>query len=284
MPARRRYVEPAAATEADSRPRGGGLEYAHYLIPRQNDARPGLTQVVALQEAWLRGGYIAAPGSAALQRINFNRTIWSETASQTGATLLKSRVDFKAAPVPLDAAVKTELADADFRLTWPIETAWTAGLKYPLDHMPRTPRGGEGPGFNLEIHSLGDYVYLTSDLVAAYPNIDPASRPVACKVSGTNLHYAAERVANMFDLMGSRIRHTCPTCSTIFKPQERSVAVKDGWTAETRQQPGGATYRFAIVIDCGKAVPENSPTVTPEFKALSEAALGQPLYEVGTAY
>ena len=46
---------------------------------------------------------------------------------------------------------------------------------------------------------------------------------------------------------------------------------------------GGITYRFAIVVDCGKSLPTNEtaePATTAEFKRVCEAALGVVLYEV----
>lgn len=283
-PAHVRRDDIATGSLPEGRQRGGGLEYAHYLIPRANDFRPTLAQVASLTIAWLDAGYIPKAGSAALQRIDYTKSIWAEAAKATGSALLKNRIDFKSAPVPLDAATQTELAARDYRLIWPIQTAWTAGLKYALDQMPTARRGTDGPGYNLEIHSLNDYVYVSSELIASFPNVDPAARPVPCKVSGTDIHYVSEPIDRMFDQLGSRIRHTCPTCSTIFKPQERRVSVRDGWTGERRDVAGGATYRFAIVIDCGTDIPEQRPNAVAEFKAICEAAIGQPLYEIGNAY
>jgi hypothetical protein len=267
-----------------SRPRGGGLEYGHYLIPRTNDVRPDATRVATLVKALVDAGYLAATGTPAFQRLKFTDSIWSEAAAKTGATYLSNRVDFKGVPVPLDDATTQALAQGDYRLLFPIRTAWTAGLKLPLDQSAPARRGEDGPGYDIEFHSANDYVHLTSELIGTFPTVDPATRPVPCKVSGTNLRYAAERVDNMFDRLGDRIRHTCPTCSTIFRPQERPVRVLDGWTGTPAIVQGGATYRFAVVIDCGTSIPEQRPSATPEFKALCERVLATPLYEIGTSY
>jgi hypothetical protein len=270
--------EPAAIRKATA-------EYAHYLIPRDNTFRASEAQVAALASALLRAGYVAQPGSAALQRLDFTKTAWSSAAAATGAALMTKQTSFAACPV-LDAAPALRaLAGADFRIVWPVHTVWTAGLKYPLDRQPKLLRGQSGPSLNLEIHSLNDYVYLTSETLQPFPNADAASLPVACKVSATNLHYTADRPDNIFDLMGSRIKHTCPTCGTIFRPQERKVVVRDGWTGRKRDEPGGAAYRFAILIDCGNAIPDQGPpTAVPEFLRLCEAAIGQKLYQIGNAY
>lgn len=271
-------------TAEHSRPRGAGLEYGHYLIPRVGGFRPSPAQVQTLIKAMVEEGYLAATGSAAFQRLSFKDSNWSEAAAKTGATLLRDRVSFNGVTVPLDFETTASLASGDYRLLFPIRTAWTAGLKLPLDQSAPARRGEDGPGYDIEIHNASNYIYVTSDLIGSFPTVDPAARPVACKVSGTNLLYAAERVNNMFDRIGDRIRHTCPTCATIFNPLERPVRVIDGWSAEPSTIQGGATYRFAILIDCGSAIPEQRPQATPEFKALCERALGVDLYEIGTSY
>jgi hypothetical protein len=266
------------------KPRGAGLAYAHYMIPRDNDVRPTPFEVNRLIEAWLAAGYIAAPGSTAQQRLVYAGAPWTETARATGAALLRNRITFTPMPVPLDAATLKALAMGDYRMTWPIETAWLAGLKLPVTSTPVARRGGNGPGYTIEVHSLADYVHLTSDLVGPFPADEPITGIVPCRVSQTNLRYSADRFDNMFDDMGSRVRLICPTCSTRFRPQERTAQVRDGWSGKVMPLPGGATYRFAIQIDFGTEVPEVSPRATPEFKAISEKALGLALYEVGNAY
>ncbi len=258
-------------------------DYAHYLIPRDNTFRATEAQIAVLATALARAGYVASVGSAALQRLDFTKTAWSPTASTTGAMVMTQQGKF--VPYPMEGRAPLLPAGADFRIVWPLHTVWSGGLKYPLDRSPKTPRGEQGPSLNLEIHSLNDYVYLFSETIQPFANADPATLPVACRVSNTNLHYTADRPLNIFDLMGSRIRHTCPTCGTIFRPQERSVTVRDGWTGQKRDELGGATYRFAIVMDCGASIPEQgSPRVVPEFLQLCETAIGQQLYQIGNAY
>jgi hypothetical protein len=266
-------------------PRSSSGDYAHYLIPRDNTFRATGAQITALASAWLEGGYIAQPASDSLQRLDFSKTAWSKVAAATGAVMMTQQTAFAACPVPPDAPTFQRLKGRDFRLAWPLHTVWSAGLKYPLDRMPKTPRGEQGPSLTLEVHSLNDYVYLMSDLLQPFPSDTPATAPVNCTVSGTNLHFTADRPDNIYDLMGSRIKHTCPTCQTPFRPQERSVTIRDGWTGQKREQPGGAAYRFAIVIDCGASVPElGPPKAVPEFLSLCEVAIGQPLYQVGNTY
>ena len=44
------------------------------------------------------------------------------------------------------------------------------------------------------------------------------------------------------------------------------MTFRDGWTEEEIQGLGGLTYRFCVVIDCGKMIPEQGTIVAPEFR------------------
>jgi len=52
------------------------------------------------------------------------------------------------------------------------------------------------------------------------------------------------------------------------------LTLRDGWTGVESRSFGGATYRFALVIDCGKYWPEREAVVIPEFLALVERTMG----------
>ena len=44
------------------------------------------------------------------------------------------------------------------------------------------------------------------------------------------------------------------SCKAVFDPRRLAAVVIDGWTGEKRLVYGGATSRFAVVVDCGKAM------------------------------
>jgi hypothetical protein len=95
------------------------------------------------------------------------------------------------------------------------------------------------------------------------------------------------------------IRRICPQCGTVFRPQDQVAETKDvGGNNITK--PGGACHRFAIDIPCGKDAPIvvtgtdgedvfdadgqlmiNDPKVSAAFMAVSAAALGTGLQEIG---
>jgi hypothetical protein len=62
------------------------------------------------------------------------------------------------------------------------------------------------------------------------------------------------------------------------------VEVRDGWTGITSVIPGGTIYRFAVVVDCKKCIPERiaSPIkADPRLLDVCRQMFGIPFYEVG---
>jgi hypothetical protein len=51
------------------------------------------------------------------------------------------------------------------------------------------------------------------------------------------------------------------------------LTVLDGFTGAGVRRTGGAVYRFAVVVDCGKYWPEEQAQVTPGFVSTAESAL-----------
>jgi hypothetical protein len=62
--------------------------------------------------------------------------------------------------------------------------------------------------------------------------------------------------------------------------------VRDGHTGKAVHRPGGVTYLFAVVIDCGKGFArEGWPIRASEhFLDTVTQALGQKFYEIGDIY
>ena len=55
-------------------------------------------------------------------------------------------------------------------------------------------------------------------------------------------------------------KETYKVCGAAFDPRTRKASVRDPWTNETSRVPGGATFRFALAIDCGKCWPNGFPS------------------------
>jgi hypothetical protein len=143
------------------------------------------------------------------------------------------------------------------------------GLRYPLEPIP------DEPYYDFEIRLCQDFVYHLSEL------IDPFSEPPLC-ACGVALEFDAPIQPDVF--YSSRLWFHCPTCGLEFRPEALSARVRNGWTgAESGLIPGGACYRFAIVIDCGKCLPDREQgniVFDRELVRLCGRELGCSFYQV----
>lgn len=149
------------------------------------------------------------------------------------------------------------------------------GLKHPLGFTDDV----EGAYFDLELHFSDDFVSARNEM------IDPVD--ALCDDCGQDLAYEPDVMPDTFG--AGRIRRSCPKCSSPFRPQDHVVVFRDGMTGQESELKGGATYRFAIVVDCGKcwrtdAEPDAPPVATSEFLDVSSRALSVPLSGVGHFY
>jgi hypothetical protein len=182
------------------------------------------------------------------------------------------------------------LGEGDYRLVWEIEDVDASGLKYPLGEPPF-----EEMPYDLEVRSAGDYVYPTSSI------IDPFDRDVVCQC-GELLEYDEDGPSDPWesgeDLRGwdsvdhryhrrvfndRRVRRSCPACGAAFRPRDYAVRLRDGRTGQDLgPRLGGATYRFAIFIECGKCWNrEKLDRASDEFLGRCQEAIGAQLFQLG---
>jgi len=135
--------------------------------------------------------------------------------------------------------------------------------------MPYTGGDAEKIYYRLELHLCLDYLYHISEV------IEPFEQSPTCHC-GAELTYEVD-AEPFFDM---RIAHACPTCGTAFDPTGLPCIGRDGWTGEGFPLPGGATYRFALVVDCGKSFGNVAMSFHPNLKGLVESVLQQSMYEV----
>jgi hypothetical protein len=84
----------------------------------------------------------------------------------------------------------------------------------------------------------------------------------------------------------SRLQDHCPACGRPFDPSTRIARAKDPMTAAPYTIPGGITYHFALMIDCGKSLPITLTPgrlnpIKPELRELCQRHFGTDFYEVG---
>jgi hypothetical protein len=147
-------------------------------------------------------------------------------------------------------------------------------LRYPL-----RPRPAE-PYYTLELHLCSDYVYHMSELIDPFPN------KVWCACGQLLEYYAEGERSNIFS--SSRIHCVCPNCRSDFDPARQCARVRHGWTGETIGFiPGGAAYRFAVVVDCGKCIPDREMgriDFEPDLVSVCKKRLGCDFYQLTDLY
>lgn len=250
-----------------------GVEYRHYLVPGDRGFRPDPPGLARLVAALRDSGFIPPDG-----------------ASPDGVVRLLHDGGEARPWVDADLAAT---AEGDRRLAWSVEDFAASGLADPFGRRP-----GDDSYYDLEIHLAGDYVAPVSE------SIEPIADPTCgC---GRDLAYEAED-RSPFAFTG-RIRLACPDCGSPFRPGDHAARMTDPATGAASERPGGSAYRFALAIDCGKAIPFGPPTAPGSWRRLlarlrgreapgpsparaSEAlhralvdALGVPFEEFGTLY
>jgi hypothetical protein len=225
-----------------------GVEYKHYLIPKPNSFRPDPEQLTHFISSLAMNKWIPSSGASV------------RTSEGVGK-----------APFPISADWLRGVWDKDVLLSWPVESLAQAQLKYPLERLAWP---AEETYYEFQIHWSRDYVYHVSELIDPFDD-------TRCKC-GEELGY--EEQAHIF--YDGRLKLNCPRCGVAFEASDLPAVVRDGWTAEEREVSGGATYRFAVVVDCGKAIPDDdvNATIHPELRALCEQEFRRPFDEVGDFY
>lgn len=249
-----------------------GVEYRYLLIPRDNTHRPDTEAVERLIRAWRDSNFAVRRGSP--EQAAILKTISSKTqahAVATGASLHTA-----AGWRSFDDGNIEEAAAGELILQWPVPRAQPSTVRNPFGLVDEE----DGTYFDLELHFSDDFVQVANEM------IDPMD--AGCSKCGKDLEYWPEiGVPDIFH--SGRIQRTCPACGANFRPQDRVVVFRDGITGDESELRGGATYRFAIVIDCGKCwrtetSGDGEPVLEAEFLSVCETALGVPLYGVGHFY
>lgn len=157
----------------------------------------------------------------------------------------------------------------DLQIVWPVTSMHGTGLRYPLTPQP------DNPYYEFEIRLCENYVYPTSEL------IDPFREAPECEC-GESLEFDEDINKDIFS--SARIRFACPSCGKEFDPSLLLASVRNGWTGDSIGPiPGGACHRFAIVVDCGKCLPERecgAISFNSDLVDLCRRALGCEFHQV----
>jgi hypothetical protein len=237
-----------------------GVEYERYLVAKGNAFSPSAAAVAKLVERLQKEKWIPAGGQAII------------TVENTFGEDPRAKLAASTAPMP--ASVTAEWLDdpdrEELRLVWRVDAR--AELKYPLT---RRPDGAVT--YALELHRAHDYVYPIRDAVEPIPTM--------C-VCGEELgfHWDDEEVVPAFGA-SSGIFAECEACSRTFDPVKGGAVLTNPFDKTKRQARGGAAYRFALKVDCGKCfVADPGLAFAPELVSLVEEEFGREFFEVGALY
>jgi len=239
-----------------------GTEYERYLIAKGNAFSPSAVAVAKLVERLRKEKWLPAGGHA--------RT----TVENTFGDDVRAKVAASTAPIP--AAITPEwLDDADreeLRLVWRIEGAGQKALEYPLTRRP------DGPvTYMFELHRAHDYVYPICETIEAIAT--------TC-VCGEDLgfHWDEEEVVPAFGA-SSGIFAECEACSRTFDPTKGAAVLTNPFDRTKTPTRGGAAYRFALKVDCGKCfVADAGLAFAPELVSLVEEEFGREFFQVGAVF
>jgi hypothetical protein len=209
---------------------------------------------------------------------SFGRGAAHASARRTGASYDDASCEEWSRGTPLPYPVKPAWLRAHKRalaMRWPIENVFELGLRYPLTRLPYTR---EWIYFSYELHWSRHLIEIVAE------NVDsPAPRCVCGATLSMRPPLSVERAVGPF-LFAHRV--DCPSCGARFDPKCTSSRIRDDETGHTRSIPGGGFYRFALVVDCGKSIPESgiTPAIEPELVALCERIVGGGFHQIGVVY
>jgi len=253
-----------------------GVEYKHFLIPRPNSFLPEPEQVISLLNRLVEDRWIIDPTSESFANMQFDYMTYDSFAEITGAYAQQKRRQWISFPYPFSANWLAKHHAQELILGWPVENLAVSGLRYPLNSNQFDP---SKTYYKLQLHFSPVYVYPMSG------QIDPFTAPVTCAECGEALEFWPQEGDETGGIFGSaRLHLCCPRCATPFDVARLSAVVRDGRTGEPKDVQGGACYRFAIVVDCGKCIQAANVKVAPRLRKLCEDKLGCSFYEIGDFY
>jgi hypothetical protein len=262
-----------------------GVEYARWLVAKGSYFLPEAPSIAKLVEALRAERWIIDPASPGeLAQLGFEG-LRSERARATGGYAVKTventfgkdvRAKLAASTEPMPVALaKDWLDDADreeLRLVWPVAGPDPLPVRYPLSHKP------EGvSSYALEVHRAPEYVYPSAE------NLDAIPTACAC---GEDLAFEwdeEELVPTFANSTG--IFAECEECSRTFDPTKGTALLRNPFDESGDEIRGGAAYRFALKVDCGKSfVADPRLAFAPELVALVEKQFGRSFHEFGALY
>lgn len=236
-----------------------GVESKFYILPDTSSYRPDATKVSELIKNLRRDGFVCDPKSPSFARSTHQNGLRNQPEDFEGFYWRVGREKQAGSLEALKKYLSNQEA-SDALIVWPNSSLQESGLKYPLSVQPESDQ----VYYDTEIHLAADTVYHNSEI------IDPFS-DIRCACGTTISEFAALAGDLFYD---SRLPNNCPACQKPINYATLPFTLRDAWTGAESKAVGGTTYRFAIVVDCGKCWPDDvSAVVVPELLTIVERTL-----------
>lgn len=230
-------------------------------------------------QRWLIAkGNVLSPGPAAIAKLveRLRKEKWiPESGGHAARTVDKADAAKATEKLPKDITAEWIAAEPEreeMRLVWTIEGDAAKDVEYPLSMKP------EGKlSWAIEIHRAPEFVYPVAE------NIEMIDTTCNCD-EDLAFDWDEDEVVPAFK-SSVGIFAECEECSRTFDPAQETATITNPFDDEEDDVRGGAAYRFAIKVDCGKSFVANAKLVfAADLVKLFEEEFGRAFYEVGAKY
>jgi hypothetical protein len=237
-----------------------GVESNFYILPDNSRFRPSAVQVRELITRFRAASYLCDPHAPSFVPAMHQCRLPPNASADFEGFRWQIGREKGAGTLPELEKRLAQYADSDIRLRWRTSDLAKSGLKYPLSNLPAP----DEVYYDVEIHLASDTVYQTSEI------IEPFAETLYCDCGAT---LACQDSADHDIFCCERLPNDCSACLKATDYSKLPMTFRDGWTGEEIQGAGGLTYRFCVMINCGKMIPEQGTIVVPEFRHIIEQCL-----------
>jgi hypothetical protein len=232
--------------------------YHRWLIAKGNNLSPGPAAIAKLVDRLRKEKWIPESGGQAMRTVDK-----ADAAKATEDLPVNITADWIA------AAPERE----EMRLVWTASGDAVKDLEYPLSMKP------EGKvAWSIEIHRAPEFVYPVADNIEMIDTICNCDEDLAFDWDEDEVVPAFKRSVGIFA--------ECEECSRTFDPAKEMATITNAFDEDDDEDmQGGAAYRFALKVDCGKSFVEDAKlTFAKSLVTLFEEEFGRSTYEVGAKY
>ena len=243
-----------------------GVESKFYIIPQASSLRPSPQKVLDLIVALRSKAFLCDP-----KAVSFAPDAHGMKNGGEGFTWTTGRRRDKGQGSLDDLlAFLVTHGDSDVLLRWNNFDLAQSGLKYPLTVLPES----DEVYYDIDFHLVAETAYHTSEVIEPFQAIRCACGEEIAELEpdDSDPFYCA------------RLPVMCMKCHKPNEFENLSMTYRDPWTGEEKEGFGGVTYRFAVVVDCGKNYPDRTAQVAADFLGIIQRTLGVKTREIGDVY